>query len=76
MENYHYVCYILVSTFQMDFYISGLGPLELPEQLVVLGYPKEKDSDTGKALRPVLSVLLYKDLDYIELCTDTLTLRG
>ncbi|XP_026463874.1 vacuolar protein sorting-associated protein 41 homolog [Ctenocephalides felis] len=63
-----------VSTFQMDFFISGLGPLELPDQLVVLGYPKEKDPSTGKALRPVLSVLHYKDSDYVEVCTDTLTL--
>lgn len=66
---------VLVSTFQTDFYVSGIAPLE-SHQLVVLGYPKERDSETNKALRPILCVLQYKACDYIEICTDSLTMRG
>lgn len=64
-----------VSTFQMDVYICGLGPLE-SDQLVVLGYPKERDPDTDKALRPILCVIRYKSYDYEEICTNSLSLRG
>lgn len=64
----------LVSTFQTDFFVCGLGPLE-SNQLVVLGYPRERD-ETDKALRPVLCVIQYKTCDYVEICTDSLTLRG
>ncbi|XP_075149419.1 vacuolar protein sorting-associated protein light [Haematobia irritans] len=63
-----------ISTFQTAFYISGIAPLT-SNQLVVLGYPKEKDSNR-KALRPVLSVLEYKLNSSEELCTDSLSLRG
>lgn len=65
---------ITVSTFQTTFYISGLASLT-SNQLVVLGYPKEKDSNR-KALRPVLSVLEYKLNSSEEICTDSLSLRG
>lgn len=66
---------IPVSTFQTDFFICGLGPLE-NNQLVVLGYPKERDAETNKALRPVLCVIQYKSYDYEEICTNSLSLRG
>lgn len=59
----------------MDCYICGLGPLE-SDQLVVLGYPKEKDPETNKALRPILCVIQYKSYDYEEICTNSLSLRG
>lgn len=45
-------------------------------QLVVLGYPKEKDPETKKAQRPVLCVIEYKADDHEEICTDCLSLRG
>lgn len=64
-----------VSTFQMDCFICGLGPLET-EQLVILGYPKERDSETHKALRPILYVIQYKSYDYKEICMNSLSLRG
>jgi vacuolar protein sorting-associated protein 41 len=61
-----------ISTFQTEFYICGLAPLE-NNQLVVLGYPKERDADNNKAL---LCVLQYNTNDYVEICTDILSLRG
>lgn len=61
-------------TFQTDYYISGLGPLN--DQLVLLGVPKELDSETGKAQRPVLSVADYKDCEFCEVSTDSLNIRG
>lgn len=64
-----------VSTFQTDFFICGIAPLET-NQLVVLGYAKERDSETNKALRPILCVLQYNASDYIEICTDSLSMRG
>uniref|UniRef100_A0A182NF47 Fructose-1,6-bisphosphatase isozyme 2 n=1 Tax=Anopheles dirus TaxID=7168 RepID=A0A182NF47_9DIPT len=64
-----------MSTFQTDFFISGIAPLET-NQLVVLGYAKERDSETNKALRPILCVLQYNASDYIEICTDSLSMRG
>ncbi|XP_055903416.1 vacuolar protein sorting-associated protein 41 homolog [Eupeodes corollae] len=63
-----------VSTFQTSFYICGLAPLTA-NQLVVLGYSKEKDSNR-KALRPVLCVMDYKFNNSEEVCTDSLSLRG
>lgn len=59
----------------MDCFICGLGPLE-NEQLVVLGYPKERDAETNAALRPILCVIQYKNNDYEEICTNSLSLRG
>uniref|UniRef100_A0A1L8DVT6 Vacuolar protein sorting-associated protein 41 homolog n=1 Tax=Nyssomyia neivai TaxID=330878 RepID=A0A1L8DVT6_9DIPT len=64
-----------VSTFQTDFFVCGLAPLE-GNQLVVLGVPKERDLENSKSLRPILTVLLYKTCDYVEICTDSLSLRG
>nr|XP_019538216.2 vacuolar protein sorting-associated protein 41 homolog [Aedes albopictus] len=64
-----------MSTFQTEFYVCGVAPLE-SHQLVVLGYSKERDSETNKALRPILCVLQYKASDYIEICTDSLSMRG
>uniref|UniRef100_A0A1A9UDQ9 GYF domain-containing protein n=1 Tax=Glossina austeni TaxID=7395 RepID=A0A1A9UDQ9_GLOAU len=57
-----------------NFYVSGLTSLT-SNQLVVLGYPKEKYSERN-ALRPLLSVLEYKLNSSEEVCTDSLTLRG
>lgn len=62
-----------MSTFQTEFYISGIAPLE--HQLVLLGVPKEQD-ENNKSLRPQLYIVEYKDNDYIDICTDNLTLRG
>ncbi|CAG9772738.1 unnamed protein product [Ceutorhynchus assimilis] len=62
-----------VSTFQTEFYISGIAPLE--QQLVLLGVPKEQD-ENNKSLRPQLYIVEYKDNDYSDICTDSLTLRG
>lgn len=64
-----------ISTFQMDCYVCGLGPLE-SDQLVVLGYPKERDPETNKALRPVVYVIQYKSIGYEEICIHSLNLRG
>lgn len=63
-----------VYTFQTDYFISGLGPLD--DQLVLLGVPKENDPETGKAQRPVLSVADYKDCEFSEVSTDSLNIRG
>ncbi|XP_050671127.1 vacuolar protein sorting-associated protein 41 homolog [Leptidea sinapis] len=63
-----------VYTFQTDYHISGLGPLD--DQLVLLGVPKEPDGETGKAQRPVLSVADYKDCEFCEVSTDSLNIRG
>lgn len=57
----------------MDFYISGIAPLD--HLLVLLGYPKERDSD-GQSLRPQLFIVEYRDNDYVDVCTDSLSLRG
>lgn len=62
-----------ISTFQTEFIICGVAPLEI-NQLVVLGLPKDKDDD-DKSLRPVLCAIQYKSNDYAELCTDSLTLK-
>jgi hypothetical protein len=62
-----------VSTFTTEFYICGIGPLD--NQLVLLGYMKEPDVD-GKAQRPQLYVVEPRREDYIEICTDSLSLRG
>lgn len=66
---------VLVSTFQTDFFVCGVAPLH-DNQIVVLGYPKERDEENDKALRPVLYVIEYKTSDYVEICTDSLSLRG
>ncbi|XP_050345808.1 vacuolar protein sorting-associated protein 41 homolog [Nymphalis io] len=63
-----------VHTFQTDSYISGLGPLD--DQLVILGVPKENDPETEKSQRPVLSVAEYKDCEFCEIASDSLTIRG
>ncbi|CAH3999461.1 vacuolar protein sorting-associated protein 41 homolog [Pieris brassicae] len=63
-----------VYTFQSDYFISGLGPFN--DQLVLLGVPKEPDSETGKTQRPVLSVADYKDCEFCEVSTDSLNIRG
>lgn len=62
-----------VSTFQTEFYISGIAPLD--HQLVLLGFPKELDSNK-KSLRPQLYIVEYRDNDYVDICTDSLSLRG
>lgn len=62
-----------VSTFQVDFYISGIAPLE--SQLLLLGCPKELDSD-GKSQRPTLHVIEPKYQDFVDICGNSLTLRG
>lgn len=62
-----------ISTFKTEFYICGLAPLE-KNQLVVLGLPKDKDSEE-KSQRPVLCVIQYNCNEYEELCTDSLTLK-
>jgi hypothetical protein len=63
-----------ISTFQTEFFVCGLGPLE-KNQLVVLGVPKERDEDSNFQ-RPVLCAIRYECNVYEELCTDSLTLKG
>ncbi|KAG6458325.1 hypothetical protein O3G_MSEX010800 [Manduca sexta] len=63
-----------VHTFQAEYYIGGLGPLD--DQLVLLGVPKECDPETGKSQRPVLIVAEYKDCEFLEVSSDTLNIRG
>lgn len=63
-----------ISTFQTDFFICGLAPLE-KNQLVVLGVCKEKDEDEV-CPRPVLFAIQYNCNEYQELCSDSLTLKG
>ncbi|XP_045469262.1 vacuolar protein sorting-associated protein 41 homolog [Harmonia axyridis] len=62
-----------VSTFQTEFYISGIAPLD--HQLVLLGCSKELDEEQ-KSLRPQLYIVEYRDNDYTDICTDSLSLRG
>ncbi|XP_075222669.1 vacuolar protein sorting-associated protein light [Lycorma delicatula] len=59
-----------VSTFQTDFFVSGVAPLS--SQLVVLGYCKEQDVPQ----RPQLHVIEPRAQDYIDISTDSLSLRG
>lgn len=63
-----------ISTFQTEFFVCGLAPLE-KNQLVVLGVPKDKD-ECNNFQRPVLCVIKYECNTYEELCTDSLTLKG
>ncbi|CAK9833550.1 Vacuolar protein sorting-associated protein 41 homolog [Anthophora retusa] len=62
-----------VSTFKVDFYISGIAPLE--NQLVLLGCVKELDAN-GKSQRPTVHVVepMYEDFSLV--CANSLTLRG
>ncbi|KAJ3651990.1 hypothetical protein Zmor_017992 [Zophobas morio] len=62
-----------VSTFKTEFYICGIAPLD--HQLVLLGFPKELD-ENQKSLRPQLYIVEYRDNDYSDVCTDSLSLRG
>ena len=57
----------------MDFYISGIAPLE--NQLVLLGCLKELD-ENGKSQRPTLHVVEPKYQDFTLVCANSLTLRG
>ncbi len=63
-----------VSTFQIDYFVSGICPLD-SSQLVILAYVKEKD-EGGKALRPLMYILQAEDSKYVEVYTDNLSLRG
>lgn len=76
--NYRFGCFkpetsFSVSTFQTEFYLSGIAPLD--HQLVLLGVPKELD-ENQKSLRPQLYIVEYRDNDYTDICTDSLSLRG
>lgn len=62
-----------ISTFQVDFYISGIAPLD--KQLVILGCPKELDDD-GKIQRPILHIVEPKYQDFITISANYLSLRG
>ncbi|XP_015603848.1 vacuolar protein sorting-associated protein 41 homolog isoform X2 [Cephus cinctus] len=62
-----------ISTFRVDFYISGIAPLE--SQLILLGCLKESDED-GKSQRPTLHVVEPKYQDFSAICANSLTLRG
>lgn len=62
-----------VSTFQVDFYISGIAPLG--SQLVLLGCLKVPD-ENGKSQRPTLHVIEPKYQDFSVICANSLTLRG
>lgn len=59
-----------ISTFRTsELYVSGVAPLG-DGQLVLFGVPKEEGQ------RPQLHIVEYRDNDYTELCTDSLSLRG
>lgn len=62
-----------VSTFQVDFYISGIAPLE--NQLVLLGCLKELGED-GKRQRPTLHIVEPKCENFSVICANSLNLRG
>ncbi|KAI4491843.1 PREDICTED: vacuolar protein sorting-associated protein 41 homolog [Polistes canadensis] len=62
-----------VSTFQVDFYISGIAPLD--NQLILLGCLKELDKDS-KSQRPTLHIVEPKCEDFSVICANSLTLRG
>ena len=62
-----------VSTFQVDFYISGIAPLE--NQLVLLGCLKEPN-ENGKSQRPTVHVVEPKYQDFSIVCANSLSLRG
>lgn len=61
-------------TFQTEYYICGLAPLD--NQLVLLGFPKEVDPKTGKAQRPILNIVDYKESEFADVSSDTLNIRG
>lgn len=63
----------LVSTFETDFFISGIGPLD--DILVILGYPKERDADNN-AQRPEMYFVEPQPNGFVELRYDSLSLRG
>lgn len=72
-----------VSTFRNpDLLVSGLAPLGTGgDQLVLLGVPRGPSGEgelegATKNLRPQLHVVEYRDSEYTELCTDSLSLRG
>ncbi|KAK0175633.1 hypothetical protein PV327_009369 [Microctonus hyperodae] len=62
-----------ISTFQVDFFISGIAPLD--NQLVLLGCLKEPD-ENGMSQRPTLHVVEPNYQDFIPICANYLTLRG
>lgn len=62
-----------VSTFRTKFFICGIAPLD--QQLVLLGYPKHLGANQ-KSLRPKLYIFEYRDNNYTDICTDSLSLRG
>ncbi|XP_034950259.1 vacuolar protein sorting-associated protein 41 homolog [Chelonus insularis] len=62
-----------ISTFQVDFFISGIAPLE--NQLVLLGCLKEP-SEKGTSQRPTLHVVEPKYQDFIDISANYLGLRG
>ncbi|XP_012255433.1 vacuolar protein sorting-associated protein 41 homolog isoform X1 [Athalia rosae] len=62
-----------ISTFQVEFYISGIAPLG--NQLVLLGCSKEPD-DNGQGQRPMLHVVEPKYQEYTAICATSLSLRG
>lgn len=64
----------LVSSFETDFYISGIGPLD--DHLVILGYSKERDDDGKSAQRPSMYVIEPLTTSFVELRKDSLSLRG
>ncbi len=70
--SFFLICFV-VSGFQTDYYIAGIGPLD--ENLVILGYAKELDED-GKAQRPVMYVVQPEVNNFLELRYDSLSLRG
>ncbi|XP_023245970.1 vacuolar protein sorting-associated protein 41 homolog [Copidosoma floridanum] len=62
-----------VSTFRVDFYISGIAPLD--NQLILLGCYKELSKD-GKRQRPTLYIIEPKYQDFNIVCENSLSLRG
>lgn len=69
MEFLIQCCYFPVHTFQTEFWVCGIGPLS--ENLVLLGCLKNSPRD-----RPQLHVVQPEEDDYIDIATDSLSLRG
>lgn len=65
-----------ISTFRTpDLIISGLAPLgSSGDQLILLGTPKE-DTNNKSQQRPQLHIVEFRDSEYTELCTDSLSLK-
>lgn len=66
-------CAITYAKGELSIYISGIAPLG-DDQVVVLGYPKMKDTN-GKSQRPIMCFLRLNPPRYMEVTDERLSLR-